>query len=223
MGNLYEASNGHMVARQSKVSLPWLDVRVFYVRISKCEIDDSAPEFLTVNHIPLDPDTLLEVNGVRTSIYSDGATTILPRDRLDKKSEEATFVSTDSIRMTGNRHGQRWSMSCESDIVASTGFFKGRQFMGPESTSPSIEVYIAGSFSGTPIILTKTLLLGLWKKHARKGLLDSRPEYEATEDQKNNPPPRFSFQIRWLENTILVVAQAHVVKLQDPDIQPLEL
>ncbi|KAM1264558.1 hypothetical protein ACFX2J_034344 [Malus domestica] len=114
MGNLYEASNGHMVARQSKVSLPWLD---------------------------------------------------------------------------------RWSMSCESDIVASTGFFKGRQFMGPESTSPSIEVYIAGSFSGTPIILTKTSLLGLWKKHARKGLLDSIPEYEATEDQKNNPPPRFSFQV----------------------------
>ncbi|CAN6685959.1 unnamed protein product [Malus baccata var. baccata] len=109
MGNLYEVSNGHMVARQSKVSLPWLD---------------------------------------------------------------------------------RWSMSCESDIVASTGFFKGRQFMGPESTSPSIEVYMAGSFSGTPIILTKILLLGLWKKHARTGLLDSIPEYGATEDQKNNPPPR---------------------------------
>ncbi|KAB2635668.1 hypothetical protein D8674_026202 [Pyrus ussuriensis x Pyrus communis] len=224
MGNLYEASNGHIVARQSKVSLPWLDVRVFYVRISKCEIDDSAPEFLTVNHFPLDPDTLLEVNGVRTSIYSDGATTLLRRDRLDKKSEEATFVSTDSIRMTGSvkfevfdkdvvvlsgvlelcdsngfvgetdRHGQRWSMRCESDVVASTGFFKGRQFMGPESTSPSIEVYIAGSFSGTPIILTKTLQLGLWKKHARKGLLDSIPEYEATEDQKNKPPPRFAFQ-----------------------------
>ncbi|XP_050105987.1 uncharacterized protein At1g01500-like isoform X1 [Malus sylvestris] len=223
MGNLYEASNGHMVVRQSKVSLPWLDVRVFYVRISKCEIDDSAPEFLTVNHIPLDPDTLLEVNGVRTSIYSDGATTLLRRDRLDKKSEEATFVSTDSIRMTGSvkfevldkdvvvlsgvlelcnsngfvaetdHHGQRWSMSCESDIVASTGFFKGRQFMGPESASPSIEVYIAGSFSGTPIILTKTLQLGLCKRHVRKGLLDSIPEYEATEDPKNNPH-RFAFQ-----------------------------
>lgn len=236
MGNFYEESNGHgptdngqMVVRQSnyqpciKVSLPWLDVRVFYVRISKCEIDDSAPEFLTVNHIPLDPDTLLEVNGVRTSINSDGATTLLRRDRLDKKSEEATFVSTDSIRMTGSvkfevfdkdvvvlsgvlelcnsngfnaetdHHGQRWSMNCESDISASSGFFKGKQFTGAESASPSIEVYIAGSFSGTPIILTKTLQLGLWKKHVRKRLLDSIPEYEATENQRNDPS-RFDFQ-----------------------------
>ncbi|KAM1030706.1 hypothetical protein TB1_033902 [Malus domestica] len=186
MGNLYEALNGHMVARQSKVSLPWLDVRVFYVRISKCEIDDSAPEFLTVNHIPLDPDTLLEVNSVRTSIYSDGATTILRRDRLDKKSEEATFVSTDSIRMTGSVKFEVF----DKDVVVLSGVLElcdSNGFVG--------ETDRHGSFSGTPIILTKTLLLGLWKKHARKGLLDSRPEYEATEDQKNNPPPRFSFQV----------------------------
>lgn len=220
--------SGHMIGRQSnyqpKVSLPWLDVRVFYVRISKCEIDDSAPEFLTVNHIPVDADTLLEVNGVRTSMYSDGATTLLRRDRLDKKSEEATFVSTDSIRMTGSvkfevfdkdvivlsgvlelcnnngfiaetdHHGQRWSMNCETDIIASTGFFKAKQFMGAESASPSIEVYIAGSFLGTPIILTKTLQLSPWKKHIRKGLLDSIPEYEATEDHNNNPS-MFAFQV----------------------------
>ncbi|PRQ23696.1 hypothetical protein RchiOBHm_Chr6g0264221 [Rosa chinensis] len=219
--------DGHMIGRQStyqpKVSLPWLDVRVFYVRISKCEIDDSAPEFLTVNHIPLDADTLLEVNGVRTSMYSDGETTLLRRDRLDKKSEEATFVSTDSIRMTGSvkfevfdkdvivlsgvlelcnnigfiaetdHHGPRWSMNCETNIIASTGFFKPKQFTGSESATPSIEVYIAGSFLGTPIILTKTLQLSPWKKHTRKGLLDSIPEYDATEDENNNPS-RFMFQ-----------------------------
>lgn len=235
MGNFYEPSNGHgptdnghLVFRQSnyqpsiKVSLPWLDVRVFYVRISKCEIDDSAPEFLAVNHIPLDPDTLLDVNGVRTSIHSDGATTLLRRDRLDKKSEETTFVSTDSVRMTGSvkfevfdkdvvvlsgvlelcnsngfiaetdHHAPRWSMNCESDIIAGSGFFKGKQFTGAEPASPSVEVYIAGSFSGTPIILTKTLQLS--KKHVRKGLLGSIPEYEATEDPKNNPP-RFASQV----------------------------
>ncbi|XP_050363678.1 uncharacterized protein At1g01500-like [Argentina anserina] len=218
--------NGHMVGRQStylsKMSLPWLDVRVFYVRISKCEIEDSAPEFLTVNHIPLDADTLLEVNGVRTSMYLDGATTLLRRDRLDKKSEEATFVSTDSIRMTGSvkfevfskdvivlsgvlelcdsngftaetdHHSPRWSMNCETNIIASTGFFKAKQFTGSESATSSIEVYIAGSFLGTPTILTKNLLLP-WKKHMRKGLLDSIPEYEATEDQNNNPDS-FAFQ-----------------------------
>ena len=101
-------SNGHIVMRHSpylpvsKGSLSWLDLRVFYVRVSKCETDDSTPEFLTLNHVPLNPNTLLEVNGVRTGIYSDGASTLLRRDRLDKKSEEATFVSTDSIRLRGS-------------------------------------------------------------------------------------------------------------------------
>uniref|UniRef100_A0A5B7AHF1 Erythronate-4-phosphate dehydrogenase family protein n=1 Tax=Davidia involucrata TaxID=16924 RepID=A0A5B7AHF1_DAVIN len=201
------AENGHSTMRHSpyqhciKVSLPWLDLRVFYVRVTKCEIDDSTPEYLTLNHIPLNRDT----------------STLLRRDRLDKKSEEVTFVSTDSIRMTGSvkfevfdkdilvlsgvlelcnsngftgeskNHGQRRSMSCESDILAGTGFLKGRQYVGLESTSPTIEVYVAGSFSSIPIILTKTLQLSFRKKQMRKGMLDSIPEYEATESQKDVP------------------------------------
>lgn len=230
MENSYDSSygngptdNGHMVMRNSsyqpciKGSLPWLDLRVFYVRVSKCEIDDSTPEYLTLNHIPLNRDTLLEVNGVRASIYSDGVSTLLRRDRLDKKSEEATFVSTDSIRMTGsvkfevfdkdilvlsgalelcnsngsvgesNTQGQGWSIDCESDITPGTGFFKRKQLIGPDLASPTIEVYIAGSFLSTPIILTKTLQLGHRKKHMRKGMLDSIPEYETTESQKDVP------------------------------------
>lgn len=116
-----------------------------------------------MNHISLYPDTLLEVNGVRTSINSSGASTTLGRDRLDKKSEEAIFVSTDNIRMTGSvkfevfekdvlmlsgavdlccsngfvggsgNHDQRWGMNCESDITIGTGFLKAKQFMGPDS------------------------------------------------------------------------------------------
>lgn len=228
MENSYEMSNGnghtdngHMVVRSSsyqpsvKVSLPWLELKVFYVRVSKCEIDDSTPEFLTLNHIPLNRDTLLEVNGVRTSIYSDGESILLRRDRLDKKSEEATFVSTDSVRLTGsvkfevfdkdllvlsgvlelcnsngavkelNNQGQGWSMNCESDVTLGSGFFKGKQMLGLELASPTIEVYVAGSFAGTPIILTKTLQLGHRKKHMRKATLDAIPEYEATEGQKD--------------------------------------
>uniref|UniRef100_A0A5B7AFB3 Erythronate-4-phosphate dehydrogenase family protein n=1 Tax=Davidia involucrata TaxID=16924 RepID=A0A5B7AFB3_DAVIN len=212
------AENGQCIMRNSpyqpctKVSLSWLDLRVFYVRVTKCEIDDSTPEYLTLNHIPLNHDTPLEVNGVRTSIYSDCVSTLLRRDRLDKKSEEVTFVSTDSIRMMGSvkfevfnedilvlsgvlelcnsngcigeskNQGRRWNMSCESDNVAGTGFLKGRQ-----SISPTIEVYVAGSFSGIPIILTKTLELSSRKKQTRKGMLDSIPEYEATESQKDVP------------------------------------
>ncbi|XP_059653811.1 uncharacterized protein At1g01500-like isoform X2 [Cornus florida] len=214
--------NGHGIMRHSyqpciRVSLPWLDLRVFYVRITKCEIDDSTPEYLTLNHIPLNHDTLLEVNGARTSIYSDNASTLLRRDRLDKKSEEVTFVSTDSIRMTGSvkfevldkdvlvlhgvlelcdsngfiresqNHSEKWSMSCESDGIAGTGFLKGKQYTGPESTSPTIEVYVAGCFLDTPIILTKTLQFSSRKKQIRKGMLDSIPEYEASESHKDVP------------------------------------
>ncbi|KAE9593330.1 hypothetical protein Lal_00029384 [Lupinus albus] len=225
MENSYKANghgptgNGYSIARHSyqphiKGSLPWLDIRVFYVRVCKCELDDSTPEVLALNHVPLNPDTLLEVNGVRSSIYSDGMTALLKRDRVDRKSKEVTFVSTDSIRMTGNVRfevfdkdlmllsgalelcntngfvresnydGQRWSMNCESFIIPGTSFFKGKHSMLPGAALPTIEVYIAGSFSGTPIILTRTLQLSSQKKHARKGVLDSIPEQEANENGK---------------------------------------
>ncbi|KAJ4851442.1 hypothetical protein Tsubulata_031890 [Turnera subulata] len=230
MENSYESyngngsiDNGHAVMRHTsyqtnmRVSLHWLDLRVFYVRVSKCEIDESTPEYLTVNHIPLYPDTLLEVNGIRTGINSDEVSVILRRDRLDKRSEEAIFVSTDSIRMTGSvkfevfdkdvlllsgvlelchqngfitesrNHVQRWNMNCETDMTAGTGFLKAKHPKGPDSASPTVEVYVAGSFSGTPIIMTKTLQLSLRKKQVRKGTLDSIPENEATESQENIP------------------------------------
>ncbi|XP_054778554.1 uncharacterized protein At1g01500-like isoform X2 [Prosopis cineraria] len=215
--------NGHIVARHSyqpsmKGSLPWLDIRVFYVRVCKCELDDTTPEVLTLNHIPLNPDTLLEVNGVRTSIYSDGVSTLLRRDRVDRKSEEVTFVSTDRLRTTGSvkyevfdndvlllsgvlelcndskglerdssLDGKKWIMNCESDLTPGASFFKGKQFMLPDSASPTIEVYIAGSFLGIPIILTKTLMLSSKKKIMRKGVLDAIPEHEADVNQKHVP------------------------------------
>ncbi|KAH9692940.1 hypothetical protein KPL70_016522 [Citrus sinensis] len=199
----------------TKLSSPWFDLRVFYVRVSNFPVDDSTPEFLTLNHIPLSHDTLLEVNGVRSSIYSDGVSSLLRRDRVDKKSEEATFISTDSIRLTGSvkfevfdkedlilsgvlemsnsngftgeskKNAKHWSMNCESEITAGTGFLKGKHIAVPELPLPTIEVYVAGSFSGTPIILTKTLQLSFRKKHNRKGMLDAIPEYETTENRKN--------------------------------------
>jgi len=221
--------NGYSVARHSyqpslKGSLPWLDIRVFYVRVCKCELDDSTPEFLTLNHVPLNPDTLLEVNGVRASIYSDGVSTLLKRDRVDRKSEEVTFVSTDSIRMSGsakfevldkdvlllsgvlelcNSNGvvresgsnrQTWCMKCESDLIPGTSVFKGKQLLLPDSAHPTIEVYIAGSFLGTPIILTKTVQLSSPKKHTRKGMLDAIPEHEANENGKD-PSSALALQV----------------------------
>ncbi|XVF63869.1 hypothetical protein PTKIN_Ptkin09bG0121000 [Pterospermum kingtungense] len=202
----------------ARLSSPWFDLRVFYVRVSNFQVDDSAPEFLTLNHIPLDPDTLLEVNGTRSSIYSDGVSLLLRRDRVDKKSEEATFVGTDSIRLTGSvkfevfdkkdlvlsgvlemssgngtigelkNNAKRWSMNCESQITSGSGFLKGKHISSPELSPPTIEVYIAGCFSGMPIILTKTLQLNYRKKHNRKGMLDAIPENESTEYKKDVSP-----------------------------------
>ncbi|GLU04428.1 hypothetical protein SLE2022_215770 [Rubroshorea leprosula] len=199
----------------TKFSLPWFDLRVFYVRISNVLVDDSTPGCLTLNHIPLSPDTLLEVNGARIGMYSGGVSSLLRRDRVDKKSEEATFVSTDSIRFTGSvkfevfdkddlflsgvldmsgsngftgeskNNKKKWSMNCESEITAGTGFLKGKNFTGPGLPLPTIEVYVTGCFLGTPIILTKTLQLNSRKKHNRKGMLDSIPEYNTTEFQKD--------------------------------------
>ncbi|XP_052191110.1 uncharacterized protein At1g01500-like [Diospyros lotus] len=221
MENSYETSNGDKAADPglqiirhpsfqpcTSLSLSWFDLRVFYVRISNFVVDDSTPECLTVKHVPLSPDTVLEVNGVRCSINSEGISSLLRRDRVDKKSEEATFVSTDNIRLTGsvkfevfdkndlllngvlemsNANGStgefksiapQWSMNCEP---VGSGFLKGKHIVGSLSSSPTLEVYVTGRFSGTPIILTKTLQLSSRKKHNRKGTLNPIPENESTE------------------------------------------
>uniref|UniRef100_A0A1J3DHA4 Erythronate-4-phosphate dehydrogenase family protein n=1 Tax=Noccaea caerulescens TaxID=107243 RepID=A0A1J3DHA4_NOCCA len=206
----YHSYNQH----SSRISSPWLDLRVFYVRISNFTVEDSTPEVLTVNLIPLDRDTLLEINGVRMSMYSEGCSSQLRRDRVDKKTEEATYVSTDNIRLTGSvkfevfdrnelvlsgtlemsdingftgESKDRWSMDCEAAIAAGSGFLKEKSKNGQELLPllPTIEVYVTGCFSGTPIILTKTLQLGQRKKHSRRMALDSIPEYETAEPQKN--------------------------------------
>lgn len=210
---------------QSRVkvySSSWLDLRVFYVRISNFQVDNLTPEFLTLNHIPLSPDTLFEVNGVRSSSHSEGVSFSLRRDRADKESEEATFVTTDNIKLSGsvkfevydkeglilsgivemlNCNGlvgepkgkaKKWSMSCESKL--GVGFLKGKHMIGAESPFPIIEVYVAGSFSGNPIILTKTLQLSPRKKQSWKSMLDAIPESE-TPDSSEDQSPEHDLQV----------------------------
>ncbi|KAM0951600.1 hypothetical protein DsansV1_C03g0027301 [Dioscorea sansibarensis] len=163
----------------------WLDLRVFYVRFSNFEIDESTPEHLTLNHIPLTTDTILEVNGRRSIIHSECVSCLLKKDRVDKKSEEATFVNTDAVRMTGNtrfelydkdnillsgvlelrnangfvkeskNYCRKWSMKCEPMVL----------YRSSEMLSPTIEVYVTGFCSGMPIILTKTLHIDSIPKH----------------------------------------------------------
>ncbi|CAM8915877.1 unnamed protein product [Rhodiola kirilowii] len=248
IGRLYDvpkkeepASNGLQIIRHpsyytpSKLLSSWLDLRVFYVRVSNFVVDDSTPEFLTLNLIPLSPDTLLEVNGSRCGLHSDGVSALLKRDRIDKKCEEATFVGTDSIRLTckvkfevldkdnlilsgilemASSNGgtvreptqisKQWNMNCESQITAGTSFLKRKQMMGHET--PIIEVYLAGCFSGTPIILTKSIQLSNLKRQSKLHTLDAIPEDETS-----------AYEYKTLSGQDLQVSEYQNYKLESED------
>ncbi|XP_071733233.1 uncharacterized protein At1g01500-like [Rutidosis leptorrhynchoides] len=216
----------HQAYTFAKPLLAWFDIRVFYVRISNFMVEGYTPEYLTLSHIPLDPDTILEVNKKRCNLDSPGSSCRLKRNRVDKKFEEATFVSTDSIRLSGSvkfdvfdgedlvisgvlemsksNNGfdaERWSMKCESMIGANSRVMKGKKITACDSLLPMIEVYVAGSFMGSPIILTKTLQISQRKMQNRKGLLDPIPEGEVAESRKD-------------------VANGHDLDLQEPEYGP---
>ncbi|KAG6582633.1 C-terminal binding protein AN, partial [Cucurbita argyrosperma subsp. sororia] len=77
----------------------WFEVRLFYVRISPCVID-SVPDHLNLRHLRREIGVSLEINGSQIPA-SDSVSIALRRDRLNKESSEVTYVSTDSIRVTG--------------------------------------------------------------------------------------------------------------------------
>ncbi|XP_068649965.1 uncharacterized protein At1g01500-like [Aristolochia californica] len=77
----------------------WLEIRLFYVRVSPCVID-ATPGHLTLSHVRREIGVALEINGSRIPA-SETASLTLRRDRLDKESSEVTYVSTDSVRVTG--------------------------------------------------------------------------------------------------------------------------
>lgn len=77
----------------------WFEIRLFYVRIAPCVVD-SVPDHLTLCHLRREIGVSLEINGSRIPA-SDTASLTLRRDRLDKESSEVTYVSTDSVRVSG--------------------------------------------------------------------------------------------------------------------------
>ncbi|KAF9602567.1 hypothetical protein IFM89_029866 [Coptis chinensis] len=77
----------------------WFEIRLFYVRISPCVINN-VPEFLKILHLRREIGVSMEINGSKIPA-SDTATLTLRRDRIDKETSEVTYVSTDSIRVTG--------------------------------------------------------------------------------------------------------------------------
>jgi hypothetical protein len=84
-----------------------LTLRCFYLRLSRCEVDESMLDTLTITYIPLSPDTVLEASGGEQQEQPPSTTDVdkrsvsfpLRRDRVDAASEEATFVSTTTVRI----------------------------------------------------------------------------------------------------------------------------
>ncbi|OEL34122.1 Uncharacterized protein BAE44_0004859 [Dichanthelium oligosanthes] len=197
-----------------------LTLRVFYLRVSRCEVDESMLDILTLTHIPLTPDTDLEVSGgvdQKPSIINGKGSSVscsLRRDRADARSEEATFVSTATVRMSGSvrfevqnkderllvgilemcdvagsKGGKKsWVMKCQVATQRGSGFLRcgGR---GAETKPPAVEVYVAGVFRGTPIVFTKAMQLRFRRRRQVKAFMDPIPECgEQAEDMSQTPP-----------------------------------
>lgn len=75
------------------------EIRLFYVRIAPCVIG-SVPDHLILRHLRREIGVSLEINGSRVPA-SDSSILTLRRDRVDKDSSEVTYVSTDTVRVTG--------------------------------------------------------------------------------------------------------------------------
>ncbi|ESR58195.1 hypothetical protein KPL70_010098 [Citrus sinensis] len=200
-----ERSNSyHLIPNSSITHSAWLEIRLFYVRISPCVIS-SVPDHLTLCHERREVGVSLEINGSRVP-SSDTTSLTLRRDRLNKESSEVTYVSTDSVRVTGsidfevfdkdmvlcgslermestwnNGSDSRtagWSMDCYTAIGSgSSAFFQPKLGV----SAPAIEVYIAGCCGGVPVILTKTIQVSPRRKGYRHWMLDSIPEDEEVE------------------------------------------
>lgn len=186
----------------------WLEIRLFYVRISPCAVS-SVPDHLILCHVRSQIGVSLEINGSRVPA-SEVASITLRRDRLNKESSEVTYVSTDNVHVTGNvefevfhekdmvlcgslermestwnnesdtRAG--WSMDCYTAIGSgSSAFFQPKLGV----SAPAIEVYIAGCCGGVPVILTKTIQVSPRRKGSRHRVLDAIPEEEEIEKHLN--------------------------------------
>lgn len=192
----------------------WLEIRLFYVRISPCAIH-TIPDHLTLRYLRREIGVSLEINGSRLPA-SETASITLRRDRVDKESSEVTYVSTDSVRVTGpieievdegdadmilcgslermeleNDFNLGWGMDCYTAIgsggsssSSSSAFFQPKLGI----SSPSIEVYIAGCCSGVPVILTKTIQISPRRKPGRHAMLDAIPEGEEIEKERRGGP-----------------------------------
>ncbi|XP_020596860.1 uncharacterized protein At1g01500 [Phalaenopsis equestris] len=156
------------------------------LEINGSRIPSSEPTFLTLRQDRLDCSsgevTYLSTDGVRLTgsvefEVCDGDGNLILCGSLENM--EAPGING-TLGFEGHRESRddpkaRWSMNCFSAAsIASSAFVQPKFGI----SSPSIEVYVAGCFAGSPSILTQTIQLSPRKKVARSGALDAIPEDE---------------------------------------------
>lgn len=202
------------------LSQSWFDIRVTYVRVSGCGLEE-APESLTMRFPSRSIGIALEVNGGWIS-PSEEACVALRRDRVDTETAEATYVSTDNLRVSGSicyevfnkeevlvsgtlEHSENcsngdkvWSMECRC-VVGKSGcaFLKSRHDFSSASLMkpPAMEVSMVGRHLETPVFLTQTVYLIARRKMSRVLTLDVIPETEELGKSPNGMIPVGSPQL----------------------------
>ncbi|XP_078447830.1 erythronate-4-phosphate dehydrogenase family protein [Wolffia australiana] len=92
-------SESHARSLSSISCSSWFEIRLFYVKINPFSAD-STPDHLTLSHLRREIGVALEINGVRVPA-SEATSVFLRRDRIDRGASEVTYVSTDSVRLSG--------------------------------------------------------------------------------------------------------------------------
>uniref|UniRef100_A0A0E0KAV2 Uncharacterized protein n=1 Tax=Oryza punctata TaxID=4537 RepID=A0A0E0KAV2_ORYPU len=194
----------------------WLSLKVFFLRVSRCEVNESILDSLTVTHAPLTPDTVLEVNG--GSVVSNGHVSL----RLDRAGgvgaavseggDSCTFVSTADVRVSGSvrfevqcrgerllvgildtrdaggKSGGGWVMKCQVAAQRGSGLVRRGS---KETKPPVVEVYVAGLARGAPVVFTRAMQLRFRRRRHVKAFMEPIPEHgEPAEDAKETLPPK---------------------------------
>ncbi|KAF0915313.1 hypothetical protein E2562_035545 [Oryza meyeriana var. granulata] len=195
----------------------WLSLKVFFLRVSRCEVNESMLDTLAVTHTALTPDTVLEVNG--GSVVSNGHVS-LRMDRpgaVSDSGDACTFVSTADVRMSGSVRfevqggGERllvgiletrdagvggksgsWVMKCQVAVQRGSGLLR----RGKETKPPVVEVYVAGLARGAPVVFTKAMQLRFRRRRRVKAFMEPIPECgEQAEDVKEMLPPKHETEV----------------------------
>uniref|UniRef100_A0A2N9EQX2 Erythronate-4-phosphate dehydrogenase family protein n=1 Tax=Fagus sylvatica TaxID=28930 RepID=A0A2N9EQX2_FAGSY len=186
LSNPYNFSNGPSLNHSA-----WFEIRLFYVRIVPCVID-SLPPHLTLRHLRREIGISLEINNSRFPA-SESTSMTLRRDRVDKESSEVTYVSTDSVRVTGSVEFEVYE---NQDLILCGSLERMESHWGNGSsglendakTGWTMDCYMAASIgSGSSAFFQPKLGVSAPSfEVARHPILDAIPEDEEIEKEQRN-------------------------------------